>query len=363
MSNARVWNPLNWKEESFADTAAKVQVGDAVRNPVASLDGFSTREQYDHAYRVADLLDRELAARGLRIDNTATVVGFVERGEQLSDLVPSSLVEDLFLLIGSEMARVRTEGKTKKVRKAARLLGFDYDAHTGEALLTDRFGQTYTITLRHNPKAQGIADERGMEGIAIRSRVYLPDGEQVWRATFIVNPASRSYDDAVDDSGLVKATTLGLLLAMKNAGDLQPGEPTPKRARFSRRQNPYTKPTTRKDRLAYSQWHTLLEMRRRVEAFMERARSAYAYPEYEGEREDALARLLEAEQAWEWESAEDLLDMGALQDVASKDSTGKKLYDRYVATTNITQEWPALWDWRIDEYPHPEDWRAYAADS
>ena len=79
MANDKVWSPLNWKAASFADTAAKLQVGDVVRNPFYDLPKRATKKQRDRAQRVADRLDQELAARGLRIDHTNTIIGFVER--------------------------------------------------------------------------------------------------------------------------------------------------------------------------------------------------------------------------------------------------------------------------------------------
>jgi len=104
------------------------------------------------------------------------------------------------------------------------------------------------------------------------------------------------------------------------------------------------------EQVAYRQWDILLEMRRRVESAMEESRNVYA------DREDPDSKrardfLRDVERAWERRDAKALYDLGALGDVAT-DLTGLRIFRQYVATTKIEQEWPPLWNWQLDEYPH-----------
>jgi hypothetical protein len=70
-----------WSETSAVGRLVlKARVGDAVRNPVPALSRkLSPRPgEIDEARKRADEIDEGLRARGLRIDNTALTVGFVE---------------------------------------------------------------------------------------------------------------------------------------------------------------------------------------------------------------------------------------------------------------------------------------------
>lgn len=62
------WHPYDWT--SLAPTA-RVAVGDVVHNPVYRKDCDETRS-------LAEKLDEALAKRGLKIDHTHCVIGFVE---------------------------------------------------------------------------------------------------------------------------------------------------------------------------------------------------------------------------------------------------------------------------------------------
>lgn len=71
----KVWHPIRWKS---LRNLARVREGDAVRNPVADARG-SDWKAVNAAYDLAERIDAGLAERGLRIDNTACVVGWVVR--------------------------------------------------------------------------------------------------------------------------------------------------------------------------------------------------------------------------------------------------------------------------------------------
>lgn len=72
----RIWDPARWKD--FDTMIARVRLGDAIRNHVPHASRRS-RMEYRAAIALAERVDLALAQRGLRIDNTACVVGFVER--------------------------------------------------------------------------------------------------------------------------------------------------------------------------------------------------------------------------------------------------------------------------------------------
>lgn len=67
----KVWNPS-------VMSAKRAKIGDAIRNPVCAARK-ATKAKRDEAYRLADRMDAELARRGLRIDQPAVCVGYVER--------------------------------------------------------------------------------------------------------------------------------------------------------------------------------------------------------------------------------------------------------------------------------------------
>ena len=64
------WHPISWRD--FDLSLSHVREGDAIRNPVCERDDDETRQ-------LAQRVDDGLALRGLKIDNTACCVGFVER--------------------------------------------------------------------------------------------------------------------------------------------------------------------------------------------------------------------------------------------------------------------------------------------
>lgn len=76
MERGRVWDPLAWRDLGLV---GRLRAGDMVRNPVAGLRrrGY-TMAELGAAYQRAEDLDAALAARGLRIDHPAALIGFVE---------------------------------------------------------------------------------------------------------------------------------------------------------------------------------------------------------------------------------------------------------------------------------------------
>lgn len=64
-----IWSPARWTCAP-TEVVPYIQLGHVIRNPVYQSDCERTR-------KLAETLDTLLAARGLRIDHTNTLIGFV----------------------------------------------------------------------------------------------------------------------------------------------------------------------------------------------------------------------------------------------------------------------------------------------
>lgn len=73
-----MWRPDKWK--NFDRMMLKVKIGDVICNPVASMrkKQTATMEEINAAYELADKVDAALRVRGMKLDHTATAIGFVE---------------------------------------------------------------------------------------------------------------------------------------------------------------------------------------------------------------------------------------------------------------------------------------------
>lgn len=65
---ANQWHPYDWPN---LEPVSRIKAGDVVHNPVTRKDTPATR-------RLAAALDNALEARGLELDHTNTIIGFVQ---------------------------------------------------------------------------------------------------------------------------------------------------------------------------------------------------------------------------------------------------------------------------------------------
>jgi hypothetical protein len=72
---AKRWTPT---AKTLDNVIKRVKVGDAISNPVCAART-GTHAKRSAAYQLADRIDAKLDAKGLRIDNTALCIGYVER--------------------------------------------------------------------------------------------------------------------------------------------------------------------------------------------------------------------------------------------------------------------------------------------